>query len=64
MVDEAVGALLQHRLSVKALVVQVTLVLVGGGPRLGLARVSELPHGCQVMSGHVSQKHMSGGKEV
>lgn len=51
MVDEAVGALLQHRLAVKALVVQVTLVLVGGGPRLGLARVSELSHGCQVMSG-------------
>lgn len=50
MVDEAVRALLQHRLAVKAFVVQVTLVLVGGGPRLGLARVSELSHGCQVMS--------------
>lgn len=50
VVDEAVGALLQYRLAVNALVVQVTLVLVGGGPRPGLARVSELSHGCQVMS--------------
>ena len=63
MVHEAVRTLLQYRLSVETFIVQVTLVLVGRGPGLGLARVSELSHGCQVKSGHVSHVLVSHKRE-